>query len=315
MAQVQYARGRDRRRLRCDGQRHGEAGLNRRFVCDAGLTLRKRRELSADHFTYCAHATRQNGCQESFAMNARTIAQGKSAPVSPRFDRKFIEDHKLLERYLENKLPFKGARDLEEWCREHPDYLNELKLSERAHASLKLLEASGRPQDLGEPKPPWWKSIYVLIGLSSAAFISLIACWVLAGKYSVLQGKLDDTKRVISQGPLVQPAAERAIAVTPDHAPGINRARIKLSRTAPLLMDVHIDLGYTQKLTQFRVVVDKQDQGRALVLNNVLKDSNGELRVTLNSTGLSAGLYTVRIEALPPRGIPLPIGWLILEVQ
>ena len=50
-------------------------------------------------------------------MNARTISQGKlrkAAPVSPRFDRKFIEDHKLVERYLENKLPFKGARDLEQ---------------------------------------------------------------------------------------------------------------------------------------------------------------------------------------------------------
>ena len=60
--------------------------------------------------------------------------------------------------------------------------------------------------------------------------------------------------------------------------------------------------------------VDKKDQGRALVLNNLLKDSNGELRFTLNSTGLSAGIYTVRIEALPPRGIPMPIGWLIIEV-
>src|ERR1700722_6188236 len=253
--------------------------------------------------------------QEIFAMNARTIAQGKSAPVSPRFDRKFIEDHKLLERYLENKLPVKGARDLEQWCREHPDYLNELKLSERAHASIKLLEASGRPQDLGEPTPPWWKSIYVLIGLGAAAFVCLVAFWVLAGKYSLLQGRLEDTKRVMSQGPLVQPATEKAILVSPDHAPGIGRARIQLSRAAPLLMDVHIDLGYTQKLTQFRLFVDKQDQGRALVLNNLLKDSNGELRVTLNSTGLSAGIYNVRIEALPPRGIPIPIGWLILEVK
>jgi hypothetical protein len=250
----------------------------------------------------------------NFVMNARTIAQGKPAPVSPRFDRKFIEDHKLVERYLENKLPFKGARDLEQWCRQHPDYLNELKLSERAHASLKLLEASGKPQDLGEPKPPWWQSIYVLIGLGSVALICLIAFWVIAGKYSLLQGRLEDTKRAISQGPLVQPAVEQAISVAPDHAPGINRARIKLSRTAPLLMDVHVDLGYTQKLTQFRLFVDKQDQGRALVLNNLFKDSNGELRVTLNSTGLAAGIYNVRIEALPPRGIPIPIGWLILEV-
>jgi len=51
------------------------------------------------------------------------------------------------------------------------------------------------------------------------------------------------------------------------------------------------------------------------VLNNLLKDSNGELRVTLNSTGLAAGTYNVRIEALPPRGIPIPIGWLILDVK
>src|ERR1700759_3663499 len=113
--------------------------------------------------------------KERFAMNARTIAQGKSAPqtaapMSPRFDRKFIEDHKLVERYLENKLPFKGARDLEQWCRSHPDFLKALIRPERAHPSLKLLEARGHPQNLGEPKPPWWKSIYVLIGLAAVAF-------------------------------------------------------------------------------------------------------------------------------------------------
>jgi hypothetical protein len=252
-------------------------------------------------------------------MNARSIAPGKTAatpaPVSPRFDKKFIEDHQLIERYLENKLPFKGARDLEQWCRANPDYLNELKLSERAHASLKLLEASGRPQDLGEPKPPWWKSIYLLIGLAALAFVCLVAVWFLAGKYSLLQGKLEDTKHVISQGPLVQPATEKAVYIAPDHAPGVDHAQIKLSRAAPLLMDVHIDLGYTQKLQQFRMFVDKKDQGRALVLNNLVKDSNGELLLTLNSTGLSAGIYTVRIEALPPRGVAIPIGWFSIAVE
>ena len=46
-------------------------------------------------------------------------------------------------------------------------------------------------------------------------------------------------------------------------------------------MNVHIDLGYTQKLMEFRMFVDKKDQGRALVLNNLLKDSNGELSMTV----------------------------------
>jgi hypothetical protein len=88
-----------------------------------------------------------------------------------------------------------------------------------------------------------------------------------------------------------------------------------VTRAAPQLMDVHIDLGYTDKLVQVRLFADKKDQGRALILNNLLKDSNGELRVTLNSTGLAAGIYNVRIEALPFRGAPIPIGWLILDVR
>jgi hypothetical protein len=87
-----------------------------------------------------------------------------------------------------------------------------------------------------------------------------------------------------------------------------------VSRSAPQLIDLHIDLNYTNKLTQFRMFVDKKDQGRALILNNLLKDSNGELRMTLNSTGLAAGIYNVRIEALPFHGSPMPVGWLILSL-
>jgi hypothetical protein len=248
-------------------------------------------------------------------MNARTISGGNPQTAPPRFDRKFIEDHKLVERYLENKLPLKGARDLENWCREHPEYLNELKLSERAQGSLKLLEASGQQQDLREPQPPWWKTVYALIGLGVVAFLSLVAFWALFGKYELLRGELEDTRASMNRGSLIQPATSREMYVVPDRAPGIDRSRIVVSRSAPLLMDLHIDLGYTNKQMQFRMLVDKQDQGRALVLENLLKDSNGELRMTLNSTGLAAGIYNARIEALPPRGIPIPIGWVILEVQ
>ena len=248
-------------------------------------------------------------------MNVRPISQGNPQTAPPRFDRKFIEDHKLIERYLENKLPFKGARDLENWCRAHPDYLNELKLSERAQTSLKLLEASGQPLDLREPQPPWWKTIHVLIGLGVVAALSLIAFWAVLGKYVLLRGELDDTRHLMNQGSLVQPATSRELRVSPDRAPGVDHARIVVTRAAPQLMDVHIDLGYTNKLMQFRLFVDKKDQGRALILNDLLKDSNSELRMTLNSSGLSAGIYNVRIEALPFRGSPIPIGWLILDVR
>ncbi len=248
-------------------------------------------------------------------MSARPVSEGNPQTAPPRFDRKFIEDHQLVERYLENKLPVKGARDLENWCRAHPDYLNELKLSERAQTSLKLLEAGGQPVDLQEPEPPWWKTVHALIGLCVVTALSLIAFWALLGKYVWLRGELDDTRQLMNQGSLVQPATSRELRVSPDRAPGVDHARIVVTRAAPQLMDVHVDLGYTDKLTEFRLFVDKQDQGRALILNNLLKDSNGELRMTLNSTGLSSGIYNVRIEALPFGGSPIPIGWLILDVR
>ncbi|HTV96826.1 MAG TPA: hypothetical protein VME42_12510 [Steroidobacteraceae bacterium] len=250
-------------------------------------------------------------------MNARTVAPGnaKAAAVSPRFDAKFIEDHKLIERYLDDKLPFKGARDLENWCRAHPDYLNDLRLPERAQASLKLLEASGQAVDLREPAAPWWQSPYLLIAAGVVTLLSLAAFWVLIGKYGLLRQKLEDAELRMRQGTLVQPAVETVQRLSPDHAPGLDGAHIVVSTQAPQLIDLHLDMTYTQKLNLFRITVDKQDQGRALIVNNILKDSNNDLRMTFNTTGLSAGIYTVRIEALPPRGEPIPDGWLTLEVR
>lgn len=268
-------------------------------------------------------------------MNARTAAPGNLKPsaLPPRFDAKFIEEHQLIERYLQNKLPLKGARDLENWCREHPEYLNNLRLSERAQASLKLLEASGQSQDLREPPPPWWKSPYLLAGVGAVALLSLVAFWALMGKYALLRGELEDTRVRMNQGSLVQPATQSILHVSPDRAPGLDRSRIQVSRSAPQLIDLHIDMSYS-KLTQFRMTVDKQDQGRALIIENLDKDSNNELRLTFNTTGLAAGIYSIRIEALPPKpqvvvsarmralpppeehiDVPIPVGWLIMEVS
>jgi hypothetical protein len=189
-------------------------------------------------------------------------------------------------------------------------------LSDRAQASLKLLEACGKPVDLTEPKAPWWRSIYLPIGLSLTALLSLAAFWILFGKFALLRGELEDTRTRMQQGGLVQPTTESNLVVAPDRAPGIDHAKLSVSHTAPQLIDLHIDMSYTKSM-QFRIVIDKQDQGRALILNNVLKDSNNELRLTFNTTGLAQGTYNVRIEALPFRanGAPIPEGWLLLEVH
>ena len=245
-------------------------------------------------------------------MTANTTAQGGAPP--PRFDAKFIEQHRLVERYLDDKLPVKGARELENWCRANPDYLLGLKISDRARSSLKLLEASSGPLDLREPRQAWWKSPYLSMGLALIALACLIACWALFSKLTLLRSQLADAQSRVLQGSLEPPAIETVVRVYPDRVPGAEHARVSVHRSAPQLMNLHIDMSYA-KAMQFRLIVDKQDQGRALILDNLVKDSNGELRLTFNTTGLAAGVYKVRIESLPAHGTSAPEGWLLLDVR
>ena len=256
-------------------------------------------------------------------MNANTIAPARQTPEgrppegrppTPRFDAKFIEEHQLVERYLDDKLPMKGARELENWCRENPDYLGRFNLSVRAQASVRLLEACGRPIDMSEPAVPWWKAPYIPVVLGIVTLLTVLGFWALFGKYVLLRDELEDARARAAQGPLQPPATTSNLLVAPDRTPDLGHARITVNHNAPQLIDLHVDMNYS-KSGQFRLVVDKKDQGRALVVNNVTKDSNGELRLSFNTSGLSAGVYNVRIEALPFRGGPTPEGWLTLDVH
>ena len=247
-------------------------------------------------------------------MNVHIEPAENPRSEAPRIDRKFIEDHRLIDRYLEGKLPFKGARDLEDWCRAHPHYLSELRLAERTHASLRLLEAGGSPQDLREPPPPWWRTNYFLAGLAALAISSLIASWALAGKNALLRGELDDARSRVRLGSLQPPATQSMLRVTPDRAAAVGQARVAVNHDSPQMLDLRIDMSYSGQ-QQFRVTVDKRDQGRVMVIDNLLRDSNGDVKLAFNTSALSAGRYDVRIEALPLLGAPIAAGWLTLDVR
>jgi hypothetical protein len=237
-----------------------------------------------------------------------------TTPGTPPIDRAFVESNQLVERYLDGKLPYKGQRELENWCRANPDYLRERHLSERTVASLKLLEASGTPQDLSEPRTPWWKLPQVLAGACAVALAALIACGVLAGKLTLMSGRLEDARRVVGQGSLAPPTSMHSARIQPDRAAGIGSAKLKVDHNVPQLIDVAIDMSYSTE-KRFRITIDKRDQARALVLGAMSKDSNGEMHISFNTTALGSGQYDVSIQALPLIGAPVDAGWLVIEVR
>ena len=81
-------------------------------------------------------------------MNASTVFADFHAAVgsSTAFD------------FLMGRLPLKGAQDFERYCRENPETITQLGLSERINAALRLLDASGQPEPWTErPRLSDWE--------------------------------------------------------------------------------------------------------------------------------------------------------------
>jgi hypothetical protein len=234
-------------------------------------------------------------------------------------DRAFIEKHQVVERYLAGKLPFKAVQDFERFCRENPELLDEIELPERLNAGLRLLEASGRPPappGPEEPEPPreqWWRRIEVTAGLGALCAVLLISLWVLGIKYAERGDKVAALEQQVESGSLQAPSRTRTIPVTPSRVPTNRTAlTLQLKETADLV-ELVLNMS-SARYNTFRVIVDKKDQGRAGAIHNLLRDSNGNLRLIVNSSALRPGNYQVTIEGLPGRGSPVAVGWFNVRV-
>ena len=98
----------------------------------------------------------------------RTAPAPRAVPSAPaRMDRQFVEQHQIVERYLAGRLPPKGARDFEDFCRRHPELLTELGLDKQLQGALRLLEAGGRPMPWEEKPRRWWERPQALEALVS----------------------------------------------------------------------------------------------------------------------------------------------------
>ena len=68
-------------------------------------------------------------------------------------------------------------------------------------------------------------------------------------------------------------------------------------------------------MPSYRVTIDRVDQGRVGILHNLVKDSNGHLRIALNSSALGPGEYRLRVQGYTWRGERVDVGWVRLGVE
>lgn len=230
-------------------------------------------------------------------------------------DRSFIENNQIVERYLAGKLPFKGAQDFEQYCREHPEVLEELKFGEHVNAGLRLLEASGRPLDWQEPKPVWWRRWETLAAVAAACLGLAVWLFVLSGKYTERGKQIAVLQQSLREGPIQAPTDAQTLRVMPGRSGPGSAAVVNVRlKNPPDLLELRIDLSYARQ-TIFRVTLDKKDDTRIGTIHNLMRDSNGEVRLAMNTSALRAGEYKVSILGVSLRGNPVPVGWMTIVVR
>ncbi|MGH8299005.1 MAG: hypothetical protein ACRES6_06945 [Steroidobacteraceae bacterium] len=230
-------------------------------------------------------------------------------------DRDFIARNQVVERYLSGRLPIKGATDFERFCRDNPELLDELGIPERVNAALRLLEASGKPEPWAEPPKPFWQKLEILLGLLGATLVLGAALAIVASGSAHKTGRIAALQREATERPLDPATSTRDIRLLPSRDGASDTPAIEIGGGSEAqLADLRIDESRSP-YRLFRVTIDRIDQGRVGIIDHLAKDSDGNLRIALNSTALGPGDYQLTIEGLNWRGQPQPDSWVTIGVR
>jgi hypothetical protein len=244
-----------------------------------------------------------------------SAAPAKQQAASPVMDEDFIARNQIIERYLTGKLPVRGATQFEHYCEEHPELLDAIGLPDHVHAALKLLDASGKPQPW-EPQPKrFWENPWLPIGLGAAVLVLLVTTfWLVRGRSAASRSIAALNAQVAAQ-PLDPATETRTIRLLPSTVGPSNSPVVEIGGDGQTqLADLLLDLSRSP-YREYRVTIDRIGQGRVAIINNLGKDSNGALRIALNSSAVGPGEYRFTIEGLTWRGQAVPDSWVTIGID
>ncbi|HEY4340417.1 MAG TPA: hypothetical protein VGM97_10770 [Steroidobacteraceae bacterium] len=242
------------------------------------------------------------------AASPRKVPHPDAVSVPPVMDREFIARNHIVELYLSGRLPVRGATVFERFCRENPQILDEIGLPERVHTGLRLLESSGKPEPWQEKPKQFWERPYIPAGLSALVLILGISLLMLNRQLTDQTHKVTALRQLVTDQPVDAATATVSVDLQPTHVGPSAAIATIIGGSAAQLVNIKIDLTHSD-FRAFRVTIDRVNQGRVAVLNNLIKDSNSELGFSLNTSAFGAGTYLLTIEGLDWRGDPQPDSW------
>jgi hypothetical protein len=180
---------------------------------------------------------------------------------------------------------------------------------------LPLPPPPGPPLPAAEIELAWWQKPATV---ATIALIGVLAC-VVATVAQVSSNRdralAADFETRVKTLTLRAASGQRALRIAPNPRSWSAEPDATIAwPEPPELLDLYLPVGYAQFPT-FAVTIDKVDQGRMMILQRMMPDSNREIRLSLNSSAFGRGEYRIRIEGYTWRGERVDAGWVRLVVQ
>ncbi len=141
---------------------------------------------------------------------------------------------------------------------------------------------------------PWIEKLKqhrVVVGTAGTILVLAVALIWVAWRWNVAEDRLDMLEKRAAEGFLQAPSSNRTVRIDPRSS----RVVVVGGGEFPQRIDLLID-ARTKLYSSFRVSVVRDSGTLLLHADQMVRDSNYDLRLSLNTSMLPAGRYLIRVE-------------------
>lgn len=258
-------------------------------------------------------------------------------------DRRYIENEHVVDRYLSGDLTVREAREFEKFCQDNPAFLQALPIPVRLKTRLSRRPVEGSETGVFEAIPSsstravleetedgfdpeeareemrrngggFAINRVLVMGLALALLIAAGAAAIFGLQVRSLSEQLEGASKALSSTQMQPPGSVQRYKVQMVKARPQQPTLVIGWITPAQLLDISIDAA-EGKIQQFQITIDKADGVRVMQIKRIMRDSNKEVRFSLNSSAFGPGDYLVKVEGYNWRGETQTVGWLMLGLQ
>lgn len=154
----------------------------------------------------------------------------------------------------------------------------------------------------------------VTLALTLALVLVSVMATVFWSRSNALQNELSALQRSVKAIQMRPPNSVREHRATPVAAQPTAPTLTLGYPDPPQLIELRVDMS-KGRFNTFLVTVDSVNSGRIAQIRRVARDSNGELRLSLNTSAFGKGDIDLQFAGYTWRGETVPVGWIRLGMQ